>query len=54
VHNSRRCPIPGTIKNKGKYTMDQAETIRFDELCQRHLRLLKLQGESQKTIDAYS
>jgi len=34
--------------------MDQAETIRFDELYQRHLRLLKLQGKSQKTIDAYS
>jgi integrase/recombinase XerD len=33
--------------------MDQAETIRFDELYQRHLRLLKLQGKSQKTIDAY-
>lgn len=24
--------------------MDQVETIRFDELYQRHLRLLKLQG----------
>jgi integrase len=34
--------------------MDQAERIRFDELYQRHLRLLKLQGKSQKTIDAYA
>lgn len=34
--------------------MDQVETIRFDELYQRHLRLLKLQGKSEKTIDAYS
>jgi len=34
--------------------MDQAETNRFDELYQRYLRLLKLQGKSQKTIDAYA
>ena len=34
--------------------MDQAETNRFDELYQRHLRLLKLQGKSQKAIDAYA
>ena len=34
--------------------MDQAETNRFDELYQRHLRMLKLQGKSQKTVDAYS
>ena len=34
--------------------MDQAEKNRFDELYQRHLRMLKLQGKSQKTIDAYS
>ena len=34
--------------------MDQAETNRFNELYQRHLRLLKLQGKAQKTIDAYS
>jgi integrase/recombinase XerD len=33
--------------------MNQAETKRFDELYQRHLRLLKLQGKSKKTIDAY-
>ena len=33
--------------------MNQAETNRFNELYQRHLRLLKLQGKSQKTIDAY-
>ena len=34
--------------------MNQAETKRFEELYQRHLTLLKLQGKSQKTIDAYS
>jgi integrase len=34
--------------------MNQAETNRFDDLYQRHLRLLKLQGKSQKTIDAYA
>ena len=34
--------------------MNQAETNRFNELYQRHLRLLKLQGKSKKTIDAYS
>ena len=34
--------------------MDQAETIRFNKLYQHHLRLLKLQGKSQKTIDAYA
>jgi hypothetical protein len=34
--------------------MDQAETNRFNELYQRHVRLLKLQGKSQKTIDAYA
>jgi integrase len=34
--------------------MNQAETDRFNELYQCHLRLLKLQGKSQKTIDAYS
>lgn len=34
--------------------MDQAETNRFNELYQRHLRLLKLQGKSKSTIDAYS
>jgi len=34
--------------------MDQAETSRFNELYQRHVRLLKLQGKSQKTIDAYA
>jgi integrase/recombinase XerD len=34
--------------------MHQAETKRFNELYQRHLRLLKLQGKAQKTIDAYS
>ena len=34
--------------------MDPTEETRFNELYQRHLRLLKLQGKSQKTIDAYS
>ncbi len=34
--------------------MNQAETNQFNELYQSHLRLLKLQGKSQKTIDAYS
>ncbi len=34
--------------------MKQAEEKRFQELYQRHLRLLKLQGKSQKTIEAYS
>lgn len=34
--------------------MNQAETNRFNELYQRHLRLLKLQGKSDKTIHAYS
>ncbi len=34
--------------------MNQTEVNRFNELYQRHLRLLKLQGKSQKTIDAYS
>jgi integrase len=34
--------------------MDQTETNRFNELYQRHRRMLKLQGKSQKTIDAYT
>jgi len=34
--------------------MNQTEVNRFNEFYQRHLRLLKLQGKSQKTIDAYS
>jgi integrase len=34
--------------------MNQTEVNRFQKLYQRHLRLLKLQGKSQKTIDAYS
>jgi integrase len=33
--------------------MNEAETNRFNELYERHLRLLKLQGKSPKTIDAY-
>lgn len=34
--------------------MNQAEVNRFNGLYQRHRDLLKLQGKSQKTIDAYS
>ena len=34
--------------------MKQVETNRFNELYQSHLRMLKLQGKSQKTIDAYA
>ena len=34
--------------------MNKREVDRFNELYQCHLRLLKLQGKSQKTIDAYS
>jgi integrase len=34
--------------------MNKAETDRFNELYQRHLRLLKLQGKSNKTIEAYA
>jgi integrase/recombinase XerD len=34
--------------------MNQSETARFNELYQRHLRFLKLQGKARNTIDAYS
>jgi len=34
--------------------MKQSEEKRFQQLYQRHLRLLKLQGKSPKTIEAYS
>lgn len=34
--------------------MKSTEANRFKKLYQRHLRLLKLQGKAQKTIDAYS
>ena len=34
--------------------MNRKESKRFKKLYQRHLRLLKLQGKSQKTIEAYS
>jgi len=34
--------------------MTPAEVNRFDHVYHRHLRKLKLQGKSQKTIDAYS
>ena len=34
--------------------MDLSEQSRFDDLYQRHLRMLKLQGKSDKTIDVYA
>ena len=34
--------------------MDTAEKTRFDRLYRRHLRALKLQGMSDKTIDVYA
>jgi integrase len=34
--------------------METSEQFRFNELYQRHLRLLKLQGKSDKTIDVYA
>ena len=34
--------------------MKKAEANRFNELYKRHLRFLKLQGKSQKTIEAYA
>jgi integrase/recombinase XerD len=34
--------------------MEKSEKKRFKQLYQRHLRLLKLQGKAQKTIDAYA
>ena len=34
--------------------MDSSEQSRFDDLYQRHLRMLKLQGKSVKTIDVYA
>ena len=34
--------------------MKKSEKNRFNQLYQWHLRLLKLQGKSPKTIDAYS
>lgn len=33
--------------------MNTQEKIRFDDLYKKHLRALKLQGKSQKTIDSY-
>lgn len=34
--------------------MDSSEQSRFNDLYQRHLRMLKLQGKSDKTIDVYA
>jgi integrase/recombinase XerD len=45
-------PNPGQFIEK-EYTMNKTETDRFNKLYERHLRLLKLDGKSQKTIDGY-
>jgi integrase len=37
-----------------EFTMTKSEQKRFDELYRMHLRALRLQGMSDKTIDAYS
>ena len=34
--------------------MNKSEQKRFDELCRKHLRALKLQGMSRKTIERYA
>lgn len=34
--------------------MESSEQSRFNDLYQRHLRMLKLQGKSDKTIDVYA
>ena len=34
--------------------MEPSEQSRFDDLYQRHLRMLKLQGKSDSTIDVYA
>jgi integrase/recombinase XerD len=34
--------------------MDPSEQSRLDDLYQRHLRMLKLQGKSNKTINVYA
>ena len=34
--------------------MNESEVNRFNKLYERHLKNLKLQGKSEKTIDAYS
>ena len=34
--------------------MNKSEQNRFDELYRKHLRALKLQGMSGKTIDGYA
>jgi integrase/recombinase XerD len=34
--------------------MKSSEVKRFAALCERHLNLLKLQGKSKSTIEAYS
>jgi hypothetical protein len=52
LHTPLNRPIQGGNK-KREYTMDQKENKRFDKLYQRHLQMLKLQGKSEKTRDAY-
>jgi len=34
--------------------MESSEQSRFDDPYQRHLRMLKLQGKRDKTIDVYA
>ena len=53
VYNSSKCSMPDTY-NKKEYTMKSSEVKRFADLYERHLKLLKLQGKSKSTIDAYS
>jgi integrase len=52
-YNSYTYPIPGAYNEK-EYTMKPTEVKRFESLYMRHLKLLKLQGKSKATIDAYS
>jgi Phage integrase, N-terminal SAM-like domain len=53
MYISCKDPITDTYNNM-EYTMKPAEVKRFEVLYQRHLKLLKLQGKSEKTIEAYS
>jgi integrase len=52
MFNFFTCLIPGMITKE--FTMNPTEKARFDRLYQRHLRALKLQGMSDKTIDVYA
>jgi len=55
---SNQCITPGVAQfrapSKQREVYHESKTNRFNELYQQHLRLLKLQGKSQKTIDAYA